>query len=308
MCHKDAASMLSPTFPDLLAVDLYVSVVQLGSMSRAAAAHGISQPSASGRIRTLERQLGVTLLERGPTGSVPTAEGQLVADWADTLLKSATEFSTAVGTLGTRPAGRLKVVASYTIAEYFLVSWVTSLLEERPNDSVALDVANSAAVIRRVVDARADLGFIECPEFPSELGSRTVAIDELVVVVGTGHPWAGQPDIGVSTLLAAPLILREKGSGTREAFDVAVTDLGFDHPRAGLELGSTSAVRSAVQGGAGPTVISRLAVVDDLDRGSLVEVKVDGLDVQRKLRAIWSPDRELEASGQALLARLPDLD
>jgi len=299
--------MLLPTFPDLVAVDLFASVVRLGSMSQAAAAHKISQPSASGRIRTLERQLGVTLLDRGPTGSVPTPEGLLVAGWADTLLRSAAEFSTAVASLGARPAGRLKLAASYTIAEYFLVSWMTGLLKDRPDDLVALEVANSATVVQRIVDGDADLGFIESPGFPSELRWQVVAVDELVAVVSPEHIWADQPTVTVSTLLEAPLILREKGSGTREAFDVAVAEMGYSPPSAALELGSTAAVRSAVAQGSGPTVISRLAVADDLARGSLLEVAVTGLDVRRKLRAIWPLDTDLEPSGQALLDRLPDL-
>ena len=84
---------LGPSFPELASLDLFVSVVELGSVSRAAAAHGVAQPSASSRIRHLERQLGMILLERSPSGSIPTDAGVVVAGWAEAILRSAHELA-----------------------------------------------------------------------------------------------------------------------------------------------------------------------------------------------------------------------
>ena len=86
---------LPPTFPELASLDLFVSVIELGSVSQAAAAHGVTQPSASSRIKHLERQLGMQLLDRGPGGSRPTDAGVVVAGWAEGILRAAHELGLA---------------------------------------------------------------------------------------------------------------------------------------------------------------------------------------------------------------------
>ena len=109
---------LGPSFPELASLDMFVSVVELGSVSRAAAAHGVAQPSASSRLRHLERQLGMTLLERSPSGSVPTDAGVVVAGWAESILRAAHELKAGLVAFQAEQAGRLRVTASFTIAEY----------------------------------------------------------------------------------------------------------------------------------------------------------------------------------------------
>jgi len=111
---------LPASFPELASLDLFVSVVELGSVSRAAAAHGVSQPSASSRIKHLERQLGMRLLDRGPSGSLPTDAGVVVAGWAETILRAAHELEAGLSAFQAAQAGRLRIVASFTIAEYLL--------------------------------------------------------------------------------------------------------------------------------------------------------------------------------------------
>lgn len=300
---------LPPTFPDLAALDLFVSVVQLGSVSQAAAEHQISQPSASARIRNLERQLGLKLLTRSPTGSTPTAEGSVVVGWAESVLRAADELGAGVDALKATATGLLRVTASFTIAEYLLPPWLEQFLRNRPDDSVALEVANSAAVVERVAGGTIDLGFVESPLVTrTGLRSQVVATDELITVVAAGHPWARRDEISLDALATTPLVLREKGSGTREALEHALDALGYDPPASVLALGSTSAVRVAVINGSSPTVISHLAVADDIEAGSLVKVEVPGLHIARQLRAIWTARGTLPPLAQALLAQLPSLD
>ena len=139
---------LSPSFPELAALDLYASVVEHGSLGAAARAHGIAQPSASSRIKNLERQLGVQLLDRSPTGSKPTPVGIVVAGWADAILRAAGELEAGLTALKAEEQGRLRIAASYTIAEYLLPNWLGRFLADHPEDTVSLDVENSTAVLR----------------------------------------------------------------------------------------------------------------------------------------------------------------
>lgn len=296
---------LPPDFPELAALDLLRSVVELGSLSRAAHAHGITQPSASSRIRTLERQLGLTVLERSPTGSLPTPDGQLVAGWADAVLESAGAFAAGVESVRAQQSGLLRVAASYTIAEYLLPPWLDRFLAERPDDSVTLDVTNSRAVTQRVEAGAVDIGFVESPSVPATLSRQVISTDELIPVVSPRHPWASAASVGLDEFLETPLVLREPGSGTRDALVSRLAELGHSLARAALDLGSISAVRIAVINGSSPTVISRLAVADDLANGRLVEVDVPEVRIERRLQAVWPDSGDLSRLAGALLDSLP---
>ena len=298
---------LPASLPELAALDLLQSVVKLGSLSRAAEAHGITQPSASSRIRTLERQLGVTVLDRSPTGSRLTPDGHLVAGWADAVLESARALASGVESLRADQAGLLRVAASYTIAEYFLPPWLDRFLAERQDDSVTLDVTNSRAVLERVGSGAVDIGFIESPGVPVDMSHQIIATDELITVTSPRHPWATTSSVSLDEFLDTPLVLREPGSGTRDSLVARLAELGRTLPRIALDLGSISAVRIAVINGSSPTVISRLAIADDLAGGRLVEVDVPEIRIERRLRAVWPRRGALPRLAASLLQSLPSL-
>jgi DNA-binding transcriptional LysR family regulator len=144
------------------------------------------------------------------------------------------------------------------------------------------------------------LGFIESPADIGGLAAADVGSDELVCVVGGQHPWARRRGpIPAVTLVATPLVMRERGSGTRDLFVAACVAAGLGPPAIAMELGSTEAVKAAVLNGAGPAVLSRLAVTGS--RG-LHLVPVAGLDLTRRLRAVWLPNHPLDRRAKALLA------
>lgn len=294
---------LPPTLPELTSLDLFVSVVQLGSLSKAARAHGISQPSASERIRNLERQLGLVLLLRSRTGSLPSPEGLLVAEWAASVLAAADELLVGAAALRPSAKSRLVVAASYTIAEHLLPRWLGPIQVQFPATSVELEVANSAAVLERVRGGAAQVGFVESPDRATGLASREIAVDELVVVVAPAHPWASRrKPLSIDELAETQLVLREEGSGTRDALHAALMQAGFQPAVPLLELGSTASVKSAVVAAVGPAALSQLAVAAEVSAGRLVTVEVDGLDLRRSLRAVWRRTGSLPPSAAALVA------
>jgi len=300
-----ASVPLPPSCPELASLDLFLSVVRLGSVSRAATAHGITQPSASQRIRQLERQVGVALLDRSPNGSTPTEAGGLLADWAEAVVAAAAELAAGLEALCAPADGRLRTAASLTIAEYLLPGWLGALHRADRTARVELQVANSAAVIERVADGHADIGFIESPGPTGGLSSRQIGEDELVVVVAADQPWARRRGRAVpaATLAATPLVVREQGSGTRDALAAAFAAAGLVASEPLLELGSTTAVKEAAAAGAGPAVMSRLAVAREVATGHLVVIPVDGLNLARRLRAVWRSKEPLPALAAALLRR-----
>ncbi|MEU8579858.1 LysR family transcriptional regulator [Streptomyces abikoensis] len=291
---------LAHRVPDLGALELLLAVARLGSLGRAARELGITQPAASGRVRAMERLLGVALVERSPRGSRLTDAGVLVTDWARKVVEAAEALDAGAQALRGRRDSRLRVAASMTIAEYLLPGWLIALRTERPGTAVSLSTGNSAAVAERLFAGQADLGFVEGLDVPAGLDGAVVGRDRLVVVTAPGHPWARRrAPLDPAELAATPLILRERGSGTRQVLDAALAAHGgLAEPL--LELASTTAAKAAAVSGAGPSVLSELAIGEELAARRLVEIPVRDLSLSRALRAVWptghrptGPAREL---------------
>ncbi|WP_037062893.1 LysR family transcriptional regulator [Pseudonocardia acaciae] len=292
---------LSPRVPDIGALDLLLSVAQLGSLGRAAQEHGISQPAAGSRIRHLEGLLGLSLIERSALGSRLTADGAMVADWARDVVSAAATLDAGVEALRSDHAGRLRVAASLTVAEYLVPRWLIDLRARQPTATVALRVVNSTEVGRLVVAGEVGLGFVECPVVPPGLDCRVVGHDRLTLVVHPGHRWAARRrPVELPELAATPLVQREPGSGTRDTVE-AVLDGQPDVAQPVVELSSTAAIKAAVEAGVGPAVLSGLAVADELRRGTLVAVDVQG-DMSRTLRAVWAHGRRVGQEYRDVLA------
>ncbi|MEV5146303.1 LysR family transcriptional regulator [Streptomyces sp. NPDC052727] len=288
---------LAHRVPDLAALELLLAVARLGSLGAAAREVGITQPAASSRIRSMERQLGVALVDRSPRGSRLTDAGALVTDWARRVVEAAAAFDAGARALRDRRDSRLRVAASMTIAEYLLPGWLLALHAERPDTAVSLLAGNSAKVAELLLAGEADLGFVEGLTVPTGLDSTVIARDRLIVVTAPAHPWARRRrPLTAAELAATPLILRERGSGTRQVLDAALGGLA----RPLIELSSTTAVKASAVSGAGPSVLSELAVGEELAMRRLVSIPVEGVFLRRDLRAVWptghrptGPAREL---------------
>ncbi len=293
--------------PDVRSLDLLTSVAELGSIRRAAAAHHISQPAASMRLRSLERVLGLDLLDRSGGRARLTATGQAVVHWSGTVLDGMREL--LLGTAAVRSEGRatLRIAASMTVADYLVPSWLNRLRGSDPDVAVSLRMGNSEQVADIMRVGGADLGFTEGPDEPPELRTEVVAGDDLVVVVGPSHPWAGRRrPLSAADIAATPLVVRERGSGTREVLERALAQSGFAATPL-VELASTTAIKSAVATGSGPGVLSRLAVAPEVADGRLVIVGTTGISLEREIRAVWSADRPPTGAARRLLAQIVEV-
>ncbi|WP_207769511.1 LysR family transcriptional regulator [Nocardioides currus] len=300
--------MLGPRVPELRALELLVEVARTGTVSAAADVLGITQQAASSRIRTMETMIGEPLLFRTRRGSSLTPTGDLVVQWAHRVLEEAAQLDAGIAALRSDRRGHLRIASSLTIAEHLLPGWLVAVRADQVRAGLeptefTMTATNSARVVDMVSAGEVDLGFVEGPDAPTGLHHRLVGRDELVVVVAPEHPWAqrSRRRVAASTLAGTPLVVREVGSGTRTVLERALVGLAVATPV--LELSSTAAVRAAVAAGAGPAVLGAHAVRDDLATGRLVAVTVHGLDLPRRLNAVWrdgtqppaGPARELVA-------------
>ncbi|MEO7059139.1 MAG: LysR family transcriptional regulator [Lapillicoccus sp.] len=313
---------LSPKLPDLHAWEVFLAVARTGSLNAAAAQVGVSQQAVSARIASIEAQTGVVLVTRSARGSTLTSAGTVVAEWAARLLDVAAHLDAGLASLRDDRHATLRISASQTIAEQLLPGWLVTLATEaarpsRPAAEAVLTATNSERVAEHVRDGVADIGFVEGPTAPRGLRTRAVGHDRLVAVARPDHPWARRSKgVSAGDLATTRLVAREEGSGTRDALVEALRRAlgpGASIAAPVLVFSTATSVRAAVLAGAGPAVLSELAVTDDLSAGRLVEVAVVGVDLSRTLRAVWvggatppaGPVRDLVAiaAGPRRLAR-----
>lgn len=271
---------------DLGALALLRVVARVGSVARAAEEVEMSPGTVNARIRTLEHQLALSLLDRTSTGSTPTELGALVVEWGADVIDSVARLQAGVDSLNARTK-RLRIAASHTVAEHLLPSWLASFHRRHADVTPELHVMNSSDVVSEVKEEHVVVGFVESRSAPRDLASQVVADDDLVVVVDPGHAWANGKTRTAAALANEPLVVRERDSATREVLDRALRRAGVGLDQPVVELSSSMAIRNAVVGGHAPAVLSRLAVAADLSDGRLAEVSISDLDLSRQLRAVW---------------------
>ena len=287
---------LSARMPELSALEVLSAIAKTGSLNAASREVGTSQQAVSARLTSIESQIGVRLVTRTTRGTQLTAAGEVVAEWADQVLDVAQRVDTGLASLRAERRSRLKVAASHTVAEQLMPRWLVSLQAAAQRHGgtapeVSFNATDSEGAIAAVREGEAELGFIEIRGALHGLRSRVIGRDELIVVVPPDHKWVRRSaPITIAELRQTPLVSRKSGWRLLLGADEAAENEDVDHlePAAHpLELASAAAVRAAVLAGAGPAVMSRLAVSDDLNHGRLRAVPIADLDLRRDLRAIW---------------------
>ncbi|MEY8566019.1 LysR family transcriptional regulator [Corynebacterium sp.] len=295
-----------PRVPQIEQLATLVAVDEHRSIAAAARDLGLSQQTVSARVAAAEKTLGVAVFRRGVGGSEPTERGRTVLSAARDLLAAAGEFSRTVSAATQPDAVRsLPVAVSNTVAELYFPTWAARFHRENPTVRLQLRSRNSAEVCDAVAGGDCVLGFVEGAEVSHGLASDVVGVDDLILVVPPTHPWAGR-EVDAGELRRTPLVMRERGSGSREILEAA---LGTIAEPAG-EFGSLSAQRAAVTGMGEPTVIAARAVEAQVSSGELVRVPVTGVTFRRLLRAVYPRGRPLGVSdpdAEALLriAKVP---
>jgi DNA-binding transcriptional LysR family regulator len=175
-----------------------------------------------------------------------------------------------------------------------------------PDISISLLIGDSRQVCDWVIDGRVELAVAGARPSHRALESTELMPDELVVVLPTGHPWAGLRTVTVAELQREPLIVRERGSGSREALERALADAGSDLGRFRVvgEMGSTQAIKQGVRAGVGLSLISRRAVLEDCRLGLLHCVTLSDLEVARAFHVVTHRTRTRSPLADAFLAFL----
>jgi DNA-binding transcriptional LysR family regulator len=292
---------------DLNQLRAFEAVTRHGGFSRASEEVGLTQPTLSTHIKNLESSLGVRLFDRASRSVKLTPAGLLLAEYARKMLDLYAETIEAVEAFTGRMRGSIHVDASTVPGEYILPRWLVQFHRQYPEIQVTLTVSDSATVLARIENGETPIGITGNPGSHSVLESRLLCDDEIVLVAlpGTLKESAGG-GVDPADLPVTPLIRREPGSGTQLTLEKVLLEHGFvpaDFNWAAT-LGSTRAVIEGVLAGLGGAFLSRNTVARELAGGTLEEIPVRGINIQRGLFVVCHSQRTLSPAASCFLEEL----
>lgn len=279
-------------------------MVDLKSFSKAADAVFLTQASVSERISTLEEMVGTRLLNRLGREVVPTKAGELLYKHAVLLLDmKRTAVLEMAEFLGVR-RGEIRLGGSTIPGEYILPRVIGQFCRAYPSLWVTLTVGDTTAIETRVLGGDLELGVVGSKSAQKHLIQHKLWRDELVVTVPAHHRWAEKEEIPADALLEEPFIVREPGSGTFKILDGYLQAAGFAglaalRPVACFE--TSTAIKEAVKGGLGVSVLSLRAVDTELKAGIVKALRIEGLFMYRHFFLIRDKRRIVSPLCQALI-------
>lgn len=270
---------------DIDRLRVFLDAAQSLSFSETAQHLHVTQPTVSKQIRDLERTLKVSLFERSSNGLVLTEAGKVLLPWARRLLHDANSLQAMMASLQDDIVGELRVACSTTAGKYVLPQLAARFCQRFPNVKVRILACTPEDVTIRLLDEEAHLGVLSREIPDAGLESQEFFRDKITLIVPSSHRWAFRKKIDVSELLEEQLIMREETSGTRRVvmselakFDIQLEDLDIF-----MELGNSEAIVRTVASGYGIAFVSELATACPLERGNVVDLEVDGLNLKRTI-------------------------
>ncbi|MGP4041119.1 selenium metabolism-associated LysR family transcriptional regulator [Gracilibacillus sp. D59] len=284
---------------------VFYTVATKRNFSESAKNLHLSQPSVSSQIKQLEASLGVVLFNRSTKKVYLTPEGELLFRHTDQILKLVNQTKNEIALMSEKMNGNLEIGASLTIAEHILPRLLGFYKQQFPQVKVHLKVYNSEIIVEKLLNEEINLGFIESMVNYPHLNQAAFMDDELVLIASRsfcddkiGH----KDQISPEELFSLPLILRERGSGTRQVIEEKLiqNQLNPENLNVILELESTESIKSAVEAGLGVSLISKSAISKELKLNTLKELSISGIHLSRNFFSLYQ-ERNLTAVSDSFL-------
>src|SRR5579859_590819 len=289
-----------PETPVLYYLHTFQTVAREHSFTRAGHELNLSQPAVSAHIRALERYYGVRLFETRQRRTHLTPAGEALLAYTQRVFHLLDEADQVMDATRVGHLGVLRFGASTTLGNYLLPRVLGGYARTHTAVSLESVIGTSADVLAWIKAERAQFGFVEAPLQDADIETQPIGQDELILVAAAGHRLARGGSISAATLEQVPILRREDTSGTRQLVDSELIRRGANSPTQ-LVLGSTEALKQAVVQGVGVAWLPRLAVADELRKGELGRVPVNGLAICRQLSVIRLRGAHLSAAAGALV-------
>jgi DNA-binding transcriptional LysR family regulator len=288
---------------DLRHLRLFCEIVEQRSFSLAAEFMHITQPAASLQVRSLEREMGVQLLDRSGRDVATTDAGEVLYRYAKQIIDLDDQARVEIMDLSELMGGRITIGASTGPGEHILPGLIAEFKREHPGVAVSLRVTDSHEVVDLVLARALELGVVGAVTTHKDLAVAPFARDEILLVCAPAHPWAGRDEVALEEFLREPLIVQQQGAGIRAVVEAALRDHGVKPAELNvlLELGLNESVKHAVMAGAGVTYLSKFAVRSEVEHGRLATVRVREFRLERDFAVVHARSRTLSKAVQAFL-------
>ncbi|GGG73556.1 LysR family transcriptional regulator [Paenibacillus radicis (ex Gao et al. 2016)] len=293
---------------------VFMTVAEKMNFTRAAEALHMTQPAVSQHIQSLESAMGTKLLERSNKYVRLNEAGEIVYRHGKEIAGLYASMQSLVNDLMNEASGTLAIGASYTFGEYALPHTIAYLQHHYPEIKPTITIGNTKEIAELVAGRQLDIGIIEGELQHGRLHVEPFAKDRMYIVASSAHPvLGGLEDVSIDFLRDQTWIVREEGSGTREATERMFSDIGLQSP-ATMEFGSTQIIKESVEAGLGITLLSHWAVRKEIKLGTLNRLTLKGQPVEREFSLVRIEDqlqtKALQVFLEILRAHrgLPELD
>jgi len=291
---------------DLWQLKIFCKVVELRSFSKAGQTIYLSQPTVSSHIKDLEDHFGCRLIDRLSKEAVPTKAGELLYGYARKMLRLSEETEAALAEFVGKIKGHLSIGGSTIPGGYLLPRIIGAFAKQYPDVTISLVVADTAKIISEIAAGYLELGVVGAKSGEKKISQEILIQDQLGLIVPADHPWAGKKSVPLAALRDELFIVRERGSGTLASIQLSLARQGYriEDFRIVAELGSTEAVRQGIKHNVGVSILSTLAVAEDLKAGSLKSLAVEGLNLKRSFYLTRHRHRSLSPLSRLFIAFL----
>ncbi|OGR50255.1 MAG: LysR family transcriptional regulator [Desulfobacula sp. RIFOXYB2_FULL_45_6] len=280
---------------DLWQLKIFVAVVENKSFSKASEAINLSQPTVSSHIKELEDYFKCRLLDRLGKITEPTKAGEILYQQAKKILSLKDQTETAMYDFLGKAKGSLVLGGSTIPSGYILPKLIGPFSKKFPGIRIELSAGDTSQIIEEIKKGRIEAGIVGAKTDDPLISQEEFLTDEMRLIIPSGHKWADKAAVGLPELLKEPLIAREKGSGTWQSILQSMNKAGFDPKtlNAPVTMGNTVSVIQGILHHVGISILSTIAVQDDIDKGRLKALSITGMDLNRFFYLTTSPKRSL---------------
>lgn len=290
-------------------LEIFCLVVEEGSISQAARRAYLSQPAVTRQIRQLEVHYGTPLFDRTDGKLAVTKAGKTLYQYAKTITTDFRNSEEAIRRLAGKIEPHLKIGASLTIGEYLLPEILGRFKRVNPHIKLSLKIGNTPAMLEALTMNHIHIALVEGVVEDNYFDVSKFAEDELILVCSSEHPWEKKQKIYLKELLHERMIWREEDSGTRKIIENVFKQYNMlDKIENYMELGSTQAIKAAVEANLGISILPKMSVEKELKSGTLHRVKIEQLRLKRDLWLVTKSSRFEYAELDKLIAFIQSYD
>jgi DNA-binding transcriptional LysR family regulator len=254
---------------------VFCTVAETKSFSKTSEIIHLTQPAVSLQIQALEAAYETKLFDRSSSSVILTPSGEILYKYAKDILSMYAKIDKDIGEITCLVKGGISIGASTTIGNYVLPTVIADFKKKHPKIKIQLLVGNTKRIVELLNAGNIDMGLVEGETTRYKIITEKFLTDELTLIVPPKHPWAKHKEVATSDIGKESLVLREEGSGTRQVIEkyLSKRNISTQSVHITAVLGSTEAIKDAVESGIGIAVVSKWAVRRESRYGSVKTVK-----------------------------------